>query len=382
MRASWCVALVCIAMTGCGEAAPSAASPRGTAADGGIDFLCDCPLGEECADDGLCASICGAVPACVFGGTAQCCGAGAACQEGSCVTDCAGGVECNGVCCDSAEMCFEGSCVAQCDDPSRLCGDDGELCCASDEACVARACVPVLDECALGEDCEIDELCEPSLGVCIPRDSVDVCEYRPDPGDFEPTIGCRWTPPEAPLNPTDEEFEIAGMSEVVMTPVVANLTDDNGDGVTDVLDTPDVVFVSFNYAANGCCTRRGVLRVVSGGCNSDGTMTTHATLKGLTSDDWIGNSSGVALGNLHPDDMADERVPEIVATFKNGGTVAWRRTADDGSAWEIMWQNDDLPTKWHTRGGAQPSIADLNADGRPEVIIGNVVVDGLTGKGP
>lgn len=272
--------------------------------------------------------------------------------------------------------------MAQCDDPSRLCGDDGELCCASDEACVARACVPVLDECALGEDCEIDELCEPSLGVCIPRDSVDVCEYRPDPGDFEPTIGCRWTPPEAPPNPSDEELEIAGMSEVVMTPAVANLTDDNGDGVTDVLDTPDVVFVSFNYAANGCCTRRGVLRVVSGGCNSDGTMTTHATLKGLTSDDWIGNSSGVALGNLHPDDMADERVPEIVATFKNGGTIAWRRTADDGSAWEIMWQNDDLPTKWHTRGGAQPSIADLNADGRPEVIIGNVVVDGLTGKGP
>jgi hypothetical protein len=279
-------------------------------------------------------------------------------------------------------MCFEGSCVAQCDDPARLCGDHGELCCTIDEACVARACVPVFDECALGEDCEIDELCEPSLGVCIPRDSVDVCEYRPDPGDFEPTIGCRWTPPEAPLNPTDEEFEIAGMSEVVMTPAVANLTDDNGDGVTDVLDTPDLVFVSFNYAANGCCTRRGVLRVVSGGCNSDGTMTTHATLKGLTSDNWIGNSSGVALGNLHPDDMVDERVPEIVGTFKNGGTIAWRRTADDGSAWEIMWQNDDLPTKWHTRGGAQPSIADLNADGRPEVIIGNVVMDGLTGKGP
>jgi hypothetical protein len=47
-----------------------------------------------------------------------------------------------------------------------------------------------------------------------------------------------------------------------------------------------------------------------------------------------------------------------------------------------MWQNDSLPTNRHTRGGAQPSIADLNADGRPEVIIGNVVLDGLTGKGP
>jgi hypothetical protein len=179
-----------------------------------------------------------------------------------------------------------------------------------------------------------------------------------------------------------EEIEIAAMSEVVMTPAVANLTDDNGDGATDVLDTPDIVFASFDYAADGCCTRRGVLRIVSGACNGDGTMTTHATLRGITSDDWIGNSTGIALGNLHPDDITDERVPEIVATFKNGGTVAWRRTVDDGSAWEVMWQNDDLPTKQHTRGGAQPSIADLNADGRPEVIIGNLVLDGLTGKGP
>jgi len=179
-----------------------------------------------------------------------------------------------------------------------------------------------------------------------------------------------------------EEIEIAAMSEVVMTPAVANLTDDNGDGATDVLDTPDIVFASFDYAADGCCTRRGVLRIVSGACNGDGTMTTHATLRGITSDDWIGNSTGIALGNLHPDDVTGERVPEIVATFKNGGTVAWRRTVDDGSAWEVMWQNGGLPTKQHTRGGAQPSIADLNADGRPEVIIGNVVLDGLTGKGP
>ena len=101
--------------------------------------------------------------------------------------------------------------------------------------------------------------------------------------------------------------------------------------------------------------------------------------RALTSEDWIGNSTGIALGNLHPDDMTGERVPEIVATFKNGGTIAWRRTADDGSAWEVMWQNDDLPANQQTRGGAQPSIADLNADGRPEVIIGNVVLDGLDG---
>ena len=88
------------------------------------------------------------------------------------------------------QVCFEASCVARCDAPSQLCGDDNALCCANGEACIGGACVPLLDECALGEDCEIDELCEPSLGVCIPRDAVDVCEFRPPVGEFEPAIGC------------------------------------------------------------------------------------------------------------------------------------------------------------------------------------------------
>ncbi len=389
MRASICVALLCVAVAGCGDASTSFPPRLGTAGsggtpspDGGILFGCNCPFGEACSPEGLCTSICGDQAACVFGGTAQCCGAGSVCQDGSCVTDCGNEVECNGSCCESTEMCFEGACVAQCDDPLQLCGNDDELCCASGEGCIGSACVPLLNDCTFSEDCEVDELCEPSLGVCIPRDSVDVCEYRPPVGDFAPTIACRWTPPEAPSGANAEAIELASMSDVVMTPSVANLTDDNGDGVTDVFDTPDIVFVSFNRTANGCCTSRGVLRVVSGACNGDGTMNTHATLKGLGAGDWIGNSTGIALGNLHPDDMSAERVPEIVATFKNGGTIAWRRTADDGSVWEVMWQNDELPSNQHTRGGAQPSIADLNADGRPEVIVGNVVLDGLTGKGP
>ncbi len=379
MRAALSGCLVLALAIGCGEASGGGSPRLGT---GGVDFTCSCPFGEDCADDGSCVSICGEVAACVFGGTAQCCAAGTACKEGVCVSDCGAGVECNGICCEGSETCVDGACAADCSDTGRLCGDSNELCCGNDEACIGRTCVPLSNECELGEDCEIDELCEPSLGVCIPRDAVEVCEYRPPVGDFAPTIGCRWTPPAAPPGASAEEIEIAAMSEVVMTPAVANLTDDNGDGVTDVLDTPDVVFVSFDYAANGCCTRRGVLRVVSGGCNPDGSMSTHATLKGLDSSDWIGNSTGIALGNLHPDGMTSEHAPEIVATFKNGGTIAWRRIANDGSAWEVLWQNDELPTNQHTRGGAQPSIADLNGDGRPEVIVGNVVLDGLTGKGP
>lgn len=372
------VALLGSLLLGCGEA--SVGTPR--SGDGGVDFDCECSVGESCAADGTCVSVCGDRPACVFGGASQCCDVDMVCEEGACVLDCGSGVECNGVCCEGSQVCVEGACVAACDEPAQRCGDASELCCTQDEACIRGACVSASNECVFGEDCRPDELCEPSAGLCIPRDSVRACEYRPPVGEFEPTVACRWTPPPAPPGASAEELAIARMAEVVMTPAVANLTDDNGDGLTNTHDVPDVVFVSFDYAADGCCTSRGVVRVVSGACNSDGTMTTLATLKGRGSQDWIGNSSGVALGNLHPDHMNDERAPEIVATFKNGGAVAWTRAADDGSVWEVLWQNDALPTRQHTRGGAQPSIADLDANGRPEVIIGNVVLDGLTGRGP
>ena len=130
--------LVCVLGLGCGGEPASA--PRfgsiGTGGAGGVDFSCDCRVGEECAEDGTCVSICGEVPACVFGATARCCGDGRVCSEGVCVSDCGEGTECNGQCCDASQMCFDGACAAQCEDPSQLCGDDDELCGERDRRCL------------------------------------------------------------------------------------------------------------------------------------------------------------------------------------------------------------------------------------------------------
>lgn len=286
-------------------------------------------------------------------------------MTGTCVDDCGGLPVCAGLCCEAGQECLDDACVIECD-PANRCGGASELCCTADEACFGAACVGLGEPCTLTEECEVSEICLAELGRCVPRDSVEVCEFRPPVGVFTPTVGCQWVP---------EAGDSANFDDVVMTPSVANMTDDNGDGATDTLDIPDIVFISFNRQADGCCTSRGRIRIVDGACNADGTMNTHATIVAP----FVGNSSGIALGNLHADDVPAERAPEIVATFKNGGTIAFRRTADDGSAWEELWRNTAEPRNAQTDGGAQPALADLDRDGRPEVIVGNSVLDGLTG---
>ena len=299
---------------------------------------------------------------CGFGSSERCCEAGEVCEGVRCVPDCGDNVRCADVCCEAGQECYEDRCVVECETESR-CGAMGELCCGTDQACISDACVPLGGPCMRTDDCEIDEICDPVLMRCLPRSAVVVCEYRPPVGTFTPQVGCQWRPPSGSYD------------DVVMTPSVANMTDDNGDGRTDTDDIPDIVFISFDRQAFGCCTDRGRVTIVSGRCNEDGTMNQLA----MIDSPYVGNSSGIALGNLHPVGMEAEHPPEIVATMKNGGTIAYRRTADDGSAWEIMWRNMSYPSSNHTRGGTQPSLADLDRDGAPEVIVGNVVLNGQTG---
>ena len=273
---------------------------------------------------------------------------------------------CTDVCCDVEKVCDGDACVDKCAG-GELCGADLELCCQGNEVCYANACIVPGDACEFTEECAADELCASSLGQCVPADIVPECEYIPDFGPFMPVQECRWTP--AGLT------EFPNRRDVVATPIVINVSDDNQDGVTNDLDTPDIIFLSYDFAGNGCCNVNGTIRVVSGKCNDDKTMTTLASISAPN----INNDSGLAAGDLDGDG-----VPEIVAIGKVGGgvqgTIAFSRVTADASLWEVLWTNDAYPSNVHTRGGATISLADLEGDGVPEVIVGNVVLDGVTGE--
>ncbi len=313
-------------------------------------------------------------PAC--GVTNTCCAADEICEENRCIVDCGEATRCAGMCCDEGLVCEDNACVADCEDESKRCGADSNICCGAEEVCLSDSCIPLGGVCTRTEECEVDELCDPVVMRCLPRSAVEVCEFRPPVGEFSPRTACQWRPPPGDPYP--------GNGDVVQTPSVMNLTDDNGDGETNELDTPDIVFVSFNYATQSCCTANGIVRVISGLCNDDGTMDTIATLDTYMDGDverplYIDNSSGIALGNVHPAGETENRNPEIIATMRRG-TVAWERVEDDGSEWRVLWRNTEYPNGTHTLAGAQPTLVDLNSDGRPEVLVGNVVLDGLTGE--
>lgn len=203
------------------------------------------------------------------------------------------------------------------------------------------------------------------------------CLFIPEPGQFEPALDCAWTGPD-PASPYQ------GFDDVVSTPVVINLTDDNNDGMVNTNDIPDIAFISYPLqgggscpagASCGCCNSSGVLRVVSGGCNADGTMTEHFSI-GPTEIEadigvpgvWLDSSGGLAAGDIDEDGSVD-----LVATTRLGGTIAFEI---DGS---VKWYQPAFPSGDDHLAGTQPSIANLDGVGAPEIIQGRVVLNGEDG---
>ncbi|MDP2315278.1 MAG: MopE-related protein [Pseudomonadota bacterium] len=138
-------------------------------------------------------------------------------------------------------------------------------------------------------------------------------------------------------------------ADIMMTPVVGNLTDDNGDGLVDDQDIPDIAYTTFTGSSYSSA---GYLRVVSG----DGTEE-HLSLNSVTSGATtynIAGSAGVALGDLEGDGS-----PDIVTISTGGDIVALEA---DGT---LKWVYPESYSVYN-----HPAIADMDGDGSAEILIG------------
>jgi len=152
--------------------------------------------------------------------------------------------------------------------------------------------------------------------------------------------------------------------QVMMTPIVVPLTDDDGDGVPSPGDARAVIFTTYS---GGAYTSNGILRALRG----DGT----SLLWTVTDPAWrLFPGANLAAGDIDHDGW-----PEIIGAHESGALVAF--------------EHDGTP-KWASsatlvgQGGA-PFLADMDGDGEVEIVyqaqifdaLGNLLGHGAHGTG-
>lgn len=282
-----------------------------------------------------------------------CCDEGERCGGGRC---CAPEVLCGGVCCAPGRECEVDRCVLSCGEAETACGAGEEaVCCGRGDLCYLGACVSPGEPCERSGDCPEGEYCESTVMRCLPRASGEACEFRPPTGALELVEEWSWSG-DAEVLPTH--------FQVMMAPMVANLTDDNGDGRIDENDIPDVVFHSFtgsDYWGNG------VLRAVSG---ADGSRIWP------TSDPGYRTTPGgeIAIADVDPTSPG----PEILACSPSARNSPPAVPSAPGhlmilsASGELLRRFDTAPNQVPC-GFDAPMVGDMDGDGVPEIVVRLVI---------
>jgi len=327
--------------------------------------ICDTKYLEDCSNCSAdCGNCCGdgkCVAAhkedCVSCQTdcGQCCGDGKceASRKEDCLTcqaDCGGCcgnkacdtkygedcLSCPGDCaCQTGKVCSWGSCLTACAGSAPHCPIGTSFCCKAGQVCMTMGCVTPGKACKDSYDCPKGQYCDPNLKKCLPLPTGPRCFVIPKNVTFKALEEWSWK----------GWSKDKGFSNVWVTPVVADL---DADG------TPEVIFAAYKGASTG----NNMLVVLDGATGKEELVVPHTTLN-------LNTATGVAVGNLD----ADKQL-EIVAGVRGKGLVVLEH---DG---KIKWANKSgtLATVSNNSVHTQPSIADVNADGKPEILIAGVLV--------
>lgn len=164
---------------------------------------------------------------------------------------------------------------------------------------------------------------------------------------------CRVQPETGAFNPVKKYQALRG-AKIIATPMVANLTDDNGDGLINSDDVPDIAVPVFD----GRGQFDGASIIIIDGATGQMHHRTEGTR--LVS----------ALNDIAIADIDADGFPEIVAAYNDGNhLIAFEH---DGSR---KWLSDYDPLPGRRDAGGSISIADLDADGIPEIVTGASVYD-------
>ena len=185
----------------------------------------------------------------------------------------------------------------------------------------------------------------------------ETCRIEPEIFPFDdPIQEYRW-PREIPEVHSDAVH-------VAATPMVVDLEPNDGEDLEPVL-----VFVSYSRLDRNEVP--GVLRIVDP--RTDTTISYPPTTSEFPS---LEATTNLAVGDIDGDGQN-----EIVGLGSGGGTYAFR--SDGTLMWQSFWPRIiDIGGgvgRFASIGGG-PALADLDADGRVEIITGRIVLDGTTGE--
>lgn len=352
-------------------------------ADAGFDAagpecaLVTCTIGERCEMDvcvpNECADLmCLPTERCVPAPM----GPGNVCVDNTCT---------DSIDCPDDEHCATGRCIADvCVAGTRMCTTDGEVAeCSSDgsgtsvryrcgsDAYYTSTCtedgVDAYCPCRDDWDCPGFTVCD--VDRCEGTGVAATCRLPPAPfTDVLPSLE-----PGFPWGGIDRGSRDAvgspfpSSSQVVMTPLVANLDDDNGDGFIDERDFPEIIFMTFcgsSFRANG------ILRAVHGGGPARGGdfFATCGTTEWHEGDP-LSISCSCATANLDPTstaavgDIDGDGIPEIIV-------------AGEGDRLRIF-SNTGVPlvTSSFTIPAGNPAVAIANFDGAgfAEIAVGREI---------